>query len=916
MGNCASRVRAEDGDDTSAMSVVPVAPAQRVQTQRRGSDAAETGTISSDILSLDLAQAQALLHCAALINSSLDHAEVLAKILEAAKGLIPVERTSLFVVDENSSELYSIVADGTAPLRFSRFAGIAGQVLNDGRTLHVPDAARHPSFQHAVATRTGYVPRDLLAAPIVLGGGETIGVIELLGSTRATGFTSGDRTMIEIFASYCAIALNNTKRYQESVRAVERAFLFEFSRLMAGAAQLPALLQSLMGMARQLVAADRASVFLLDAPANELYTYAADGGAEIRVRVGAGIAGFVAATGQTLNVRNAYLDQRFDRAADIATGYQSRSLLCVPLRWRRATIGTVMLLNKTTAPGFFTEDDVHLCEAFGALVASVVASALEATPTLDAAAQIDSVVRIAQAFTSSDDPLALVASVVGRAAKLVGAMRFSVFVYDRIRNALRAKADNITGEDLGQVEIVVPIDASSIVGSAALSGEEIALADAYDDPRFNSAVDRATGFRTRSMLVVPIRAGADAHGPVLAVVQLINKCAPDGTVVSFSREDRDIVRAFGAFCGIGISPEFALPLAGSETSLDAFMASTEALTEPERAALFSWEFEPFSVPFGKLVLSVIALFERFDLLSAFRIEYQHLYRFIREVERRYRPEISYHNFVHAVDVTHCLAMMIIQAELIGTVLLPLDVLTLLLAGLVHDVDHQGLTNAYHTATASPFALAHPHGSVMESHHVAQAVSLLSRRDCAVLAGLAPDEYKAVWEGLIGAVLATDAAANADGPLFDSLSASASASQPSQQPSQPFAVDNREHRLVVMRQLIRAADISNAFRPWKICQIWARRVASEFYAQGALERSQGLPSSPFFDPSKTPLEQMQIGFIQHVARPFFAKIVAFAPLLRPQLETMGQNLANWRAAAAAGPATAAPAATGASPAAAK
>ena len=61
---------------------------------------------------------------------------------------------------------------------------------------------------------------------------------------------------------------------------------------------------------------------------------------------------------------------------------------------------------------------------------------------------------------------------------------------------------------------------SGIAGAAASSGKPVRVADAYADPRFNQEVDRRTGFRTRSVLCLPLH---DRNGEVFAVTQLLNR---------------------------------------------------------------------------------------------------------------------------------------------------------------------------------------------------------------------------------------------------------------------------------------------------------------------------------------------------------------------------------------------------------
>jgi len=98
--------------------------------------------------------------------------------------------------------------------------------------------------------------------------------------------------------------------------------------------------------------------------------------------------------------------------------------------------------------------------------------------------------------------------------QLLGAERSSLFLVDHDSLLLKV------AEDLGEGgEIRIPIG-SGIAGAAAQSGEVINIADAYADERFNPAVDKKTGFRTHSILSLPIK---NRHGEVFAVAQLLNR---------------------------------------------------------------------------------------------------------------------------------------------------------------------------------------------------------------------------------------------------------------------------------------------------------------------------------------------------------------------------------------------------------
>ena len=89
---------------------------------------------------------------------------------------------------------------------------------------------------------------------------------------------------------------------------------------------------------------------------------------EIRLKIGEGIAGHVAATGKVLNIQYAYDDPRFVRSFDQITGHQTRTILTAPMRNpQRKTIGVVQLLNKQGGP--FTHRDERLLAAMAAQAA-------------------------------------------------------------------------------------------------------------------------------------------------------------------------------------------------------------------------------------------------------------------------------------------------------------------------------------------------------------------------------------------------------------------------------------------------------------------------------------------------------------------------------------------------------------------
>src|SRR5260370_9916511 len=118
-----------------------------------------------------------------------------------------------------------------------------------------------------------------------------------------------------------------------------------------------------MSAASDLIASERASLFVYDEKTDELWSrYAAglDSG-EIRIPSHAGIAGTVFTTGITENIPDVYADARFDQSVDRATGYRTRSILCMPIvNNAGARIGVTEVLNKKGGAAFSTRDEARL----------------------------------------------------------------------------------------------------------------------------------------------------------------------------------------------------------------------------------------------------------------------------------------------------------------------------------------------------------------------------------------------------------------------------------------------------------------------------------------------------------------------------------------------------------------------------
>lgn len=262
--------------------------------------------------------------------------------------------------------------------------------------------------------------------------------------------------------------------------------------------------------------AERATLFLQDRDSGELFSRVlrGEGVAEIRIPASAGIAGAVFGAGAAETIPDAYRDSRFNPEIDRRTGYRTRNMLCVPLRNRGGElIGVTQVLNKRS--GDFSGADLALTEAINRHAASALEQAMLVERLEQAQREEIEILTIAEAISTELHLDVLFARIIAAATQLLNAERSTLFLYDAETDELWSQV----AEGAGQKEIRIPAQAG-IAGAGFAGSEPLVVPDAYADPRFNRAIDLASGYRTRNILTVPI---VDKSGERLGVVQVLNK---------------------------------------------------------------------------------------------------------------------------------------------------------------------------------------------------------------------------------------------------------------------------------------------------------------------------------------------------------------------------------------------------------
>ena len=153
---------------------------------------------------------------AGVVGSQESFRQLLQSVVEVARAIFGAEASSIFLLDEESDELVfeAIAGQGAETLlgqRFPSSTGIAGWVLVTRQPLVIEDVTEDPRFAKDVAEQTGYVPKGLMAAPL-LHEERALGVLEVLDRPQRSQFSLVEMDLLGLFANQAAIALDLLQR--------------------------------------------------------------------------------------------------------------------------------------------------------------------------------------------------------------------------------------------------------------------------------------------------------------------------------------------------------------------------------------------------------------------------------------------------------------------------------------------------------------------------------------------------------------------------------------------------------------------------------------------------------------------------------------------------------------------------------
>lgn len=267
---------------------------------------------------------------------------------------------------------------------------------------------------------------------------------------------------------------------------------------------------------------------------------------------------------------------------------------------------------------------------------------------------------------------------------------------------------------------------------------------------------------------------------------------------------------------------------------------------------------------------------------------EHLRAFIWEVGRHYHNN-PYHNFHHAVDTTNVMGWLLTRPAFKNN--LPgLYAFVLLVAALVHDVDHPGTDNHWEIKNNSALARKYHNRAVLESQSRDLALWILDSERPEMLAKLSRSDRELFKHLLDVTIIATDFSRHPE--FLQELETRL------EKGGMDFS--HPEGLSLIARTLIKSADISNTSKHYSQAKLWGRRVMREYWAQGRLEKQRKLPLGPLNDQDNINFHLAQAWFIENQVMKLFELLTRMENEVQEAVDALKINLRLYRDSAAHGP----------------
>jgi signal transduction histidine kinase len=327
--------------------------------------------------------------------------------------------------------------------------------------------------------------------------------------------------------------LNLVKKTLER-KEIEMKSIQHIGKALSSELRIEQLLQLIMDEVTRLMNAERSTFYIVDEERGELWSQIAQKAEilEIRLKIGTGIAGHVAKTGEIINIPDAYNDDRFDPSTDKKTGYHTRSILCMPIfepttkkRTKPSIIGVLQVLNKID--GFFTDSDEDLLSSISSQVAISIINSRLYSALEKKINEINLLYEIEQEMNQAYNLEELLNKLV---EKICDALKIEASLINLLdinnENFIARAAKNI---DLTKLKDLTFSKTKGLTGKVTKKAKSVVINNTKDETLFEEKFWNQIGLNINQLVFAPLI----INKQVIGILMLFNKSEQD----EFFRED-------------------------------------------------------------------------------------------------------------------------------------------------------------------------------------------------------------------------------------------------------------------------------------------------------------------------------------------------------------------------------------------
>ena len=295
------------------------------------------------------------------------------------------------------------------------------------------------------------------------------------------------------------------------------------------------------------------------------------------------------------------------------------------------------------------------------------------------------------------------------------------------------------------------------------------------------------------------------------------------------------------------------------------------------------------------VLPIIGgvIIEKFGLKNDKIINVNKLEPFLNLVSSQYLPTTLYHNNMHGADVCQSVSLYFLNSnaeKILQTTLL--DLLSIIIASLGHDLGHPGLNNNFHINARTELALTYNDSSCLENYHCSKLFNILKKDEVNIFEVLNNNDFKDIRKRMISEILATDMFYHKK--IIDTAQSKIKQIKPDK--FEFLSTDKesiKSEQQSILDFFIHTADLAHNSKLFKISLKWVELLSEEFWLQGDKEKSLGINVSYLCDRNKVNVPKDQVGFLNGVILPTFDILTQLFPGLNYTTENVMNNIKEWQ-----------------------